>query len=86
MIHAARIAFHNNAFIENNGDVAATWRAVNKLGFAKSKDSMCLSMANKVDELNEYFVDVGRRAFEKSQQGTSGDASNEYLHTLNNLT
>ena len=81
MIHAARIEFHNNEFIENNGDIAATWRVIHKLGLSKSMNSKSLSMASKVDELNEYFVNVGKKAFEKSQQGMGEDTNNIYLQT-----
>ena len=47
----------------------------------RSMNSKSLSMASKVDELNEYFVNVGKKAFEKSQQGMGEDSNNEYLQT-----
>lgn len=52
--------FFNNEFVESNGDTATTWQVIHKLDLNKSMDSSCLSMANNVEELNNYFVNVGK--------------------------
>ncbi len=85
IIHAARTDFYNNKFIESNGDTAATWRVIRKLNLNKSKDSICSSMTNKVDDLNDYFVNVGKKAFEKSQQGmTEANDAPQFQTTCHN--
>ena len=38
-------------------------------------------MASKMDELNEQFENIGKKAFEKSQQGLGEDTSNEQFQT-----
>lgn len=54
--------FFYNEFVESIGDTATTWRVIHKLDLNKSMDSSCLSMASNVKELNNYFVNVGKRA------------------------
>ncbi len=42
-----------------------------------SKNGDCLPIVNKVDQLNTYFANVGKNAFDKSRQGTEANYVNQ---------
>ena len=73
VISRAKKEYYNTELMDNSGDVAATWRVVRQLVPGKPKNNDCLPIAGKIDQLNSYFVNVGKNAFLKSQQDMSED-------------
>ncbi len=75
---AKREHYNEELFTSKRGDIAATWRVVRQLvPDTNSQDDNCLPIADKVDQLNAYFVNVGKNAFDKSREGIQANYLNQ---------
>ncbi len=82
MIRTAKREHYNKEFTSKRGDIAATWRVVRQLvPDNNSKDGDCLSIDDKVDQLNTYFANVGKNAFDKSREGIETNYLNQTYTT-----
>ncbi len=90
-IRTAKREFYNKEFISKRGNMAATWRVVRQVQpDGNSKEDDCLPIADKVEQLNTYFANVGKNAFVKSQEGIEAGLINQththrHIHFLNTL-
>ncbi len=92
LLHEAKSQHYSNELGENRGNTAATWHILREL-LPKSKNISSVAQSDdgdiksqKVEEYNEFFGNVGKNTFEKSQQHLrSNDASPhiDYQHIPN---
>ncbi len=51
---------------------------------SNSKDGDCLPIVDKDDQLNIYFANVGKNAFDKSREGTEANYLNQTSNSSHN--
>ena len=71
MINKAKVGYFHEQINENRKDGAKTWKTIRKLIPDQNKVTKEIDFTNeleKANEFNEFFVNVGKRAFVKTQE------------------
>ncbi len=77
--------YHNEQFANCSGNSAKTWKCIHKLiPTNKGKNFVCdkENVLTKVEDFNNFFADVGKNAFHKSQEGLGRNDQYTYTNTM----
>ena len=85
MLSVARNEFYKEKLNNSKGNSSAMWKLLNELIPNKDKNSSNVSLDNKTELFNDFFANVGRRAFEESQQGTLPTTRERENHFTNQI-